>query len=122
MICLNGLVQAQTISLPLQASEQEDSITVAVPISIIKKANERLIQRKYLIAIYYEQDSIIKYKDDYILHQNDIIDDMQNKIINANQLNEELNQSLEKQKKTNKVIIYSGVGVAAGLLIGVLFK
>lgn len=122
MICLNGLVQAQTISLPLRASEQEDSITVAVPISIIKKANERLIQRKYLISIYYEQDSIIRYKDDYILYQEDIINDMQNKIVNCNQLNEELNQSLEKQKKTNKVIIYSGVGVAAGLLIGVLFK
>lgn len=122
MICLNGLVQAQTISLPLRASEQEDSVTVAVPISIIKKANERLIQRKYLISIYYEQDSIIKYKDNYILHQEDIINDMQNKIINYNQLNEELNQSLEKQKKANKVIMYSGVGVAAGLLIGVLFK
>lgn len=122
MICLNGLVQAQTISHPLRANEQEDSITVAVPISVIKKANERLIQRKYLISIYYEQDSIIRYKDDYILHQEDIINDMQNKIVNCNQLNKELNQSLEKQKKTNKVVIYSGVGVAAGLLIGVLFK
>ena len=122
MICLNGLVQAQTISLPLRASEQEDSVTVAVPISIIKKANERLIQRKYLISIYYEQDSIIRHKDDYILHQEDIINNMQNKIVNYNQLNKELNQSLEKQKKANKVIMYSGVGVAAGLLIGVLFK
>ena len=119
---MNGLVQAQTISHPLQASEQEDSITVVVPISVIKKANERLIQRKYLISIYYEQDSIIRYKNDYILHQEDIINDMQNKIINANQLNEELNKSLEKQKKTNKVVICSGVGIAAGLLIGVLFK
>lgn len=122
MICLNGLVQAQTISLPLRANEQDDSITVAIPISVIKKANERLIQRKYLISIYYEQDSIIRYKNDYISYQEDIINDMQNKIVNCNQLNEELNQSLEKQKKTNKVIVYSGVGIVAGLLIGVLFK
>ena len=122
MICLNGLVQAQTISLPLRASEQEDSITVAVPISIIKKANERLIQRKYLISIYYDQDSIIQLQNSYIANQSNIINTMQERIVINNQINEDLNKALDKQKKKNKIITYSAAGVVAVLLIVVLIK
>ena len=122
MICFNGLLQAQTISLPLQGSDLEDSIKVELPISLIKKANERLIERKYLISIYYEQDSIIQFQNSYIANQSIIINDMQNRIITNNQINEDLNKALDKQKKKNKIITYGAVGVVAGLLIGVLIK
>lgn len=122
MICFNGLLQAQTISLPLQGSNLEDSIKVELPISLIKKANERLIERKYLISIYYEQDSIIQFQNSYIANQSVIIKDMQNKIVINNQINEDLNNALDKQKKKNKVITYGAVGVVAGLLIGILIK
>lgn len=122
MICFNGLLQAQTISLPLQGSDLEDSIKVELPISLIKKANERLIERKYLISIYYEQDSIIQFQNSYIANQNYIINDMQNRIIINNQINEDLNKALDKQKKKNKVITYGAVGVVTGLLIGILIK
>lgn len=122
MICFNGLLQAQTISLPLQGSNLEDSIKVELPISLIKKANERLIERKYLISIYYEQDSIIQFQNSYIANQSIIINDMQNRIVTNNQINEDLNKALDKQKKKNKIITYGAVGVVAGLLIGVLIK
>lgn len=122
MICFNGSLQAQTISLPLRGSDLEDSIKVELPISLIKKANERLIERKYLISIYYEQDSIIQFQNSYIANQSIIINDMQNRIITNNQINEDLNKALDKQKKKNKIITYSAVGVVAGLLIGVLIK
>ena len=122
MICFNGLLQARTISLPLQGSNLEDSIKVELPISLIKKANERLIERKYLISIYYEQDSIIQFQNSYIANQSIIINDMQNRIITNNQINEDLNKALDKQKKKNKIITYGAVGVVAGLLIGVLIK
>ena len=119
---MNGLAQVQTISMPLRGSEQKDSTVVEVPISIIKKANERLIQRKYLISIYYEQDSIIQYKNDYILNQQEIIDEMQEQIIGYNKLNQHLETSLDKQKKKNKILTYGAAGVVVGLLIGVIAK
>lgn len=122
MICFNGLLQAQTISLPLQGSNLEDSIKVELPISLIKKANERLIERKYLISIYYEQDSIIQFQNSYIDNQSDIINTMQNRIVTNNQINEDLNKALDKQKKKNKIITYGAVGVVTGLLIGILIK
>lgn len=122
MICFNGLLQAQTISLPLQGSNLEDSIKVELPIGLIKKANERLIERKYLISIYYEQDSIIQFQNSYIANQSNIINTMQEKIVINNQINEDLNRALDKQKKNNKIITYGAVGVVAGLLIGILIK
>ena len=122
LICFNGLLQAQTISLPLRASDLKDSIKVELPISLIKKANERLIERKYLISIYYEQDSIIQFQNSYIANQSDIINDMQDRIIISNKINEDLNNALDKQKKKNKIITYGAVGVVAGLLIGILIK
>ena len=122
LICFNGLLQAQTISLPLQGSNLEDSIKVELPISLIKKANERLIERKYLISIYYEQDSIIQFQNSYIDNQRNIINTMQERIVINNQINEDLNNALNKQKKKNKIITYGAVGVVAGLLIGILIK
>ena len=122
LICFNGLLQAQTISLPLQGSNLEDSIKVELPISLIKKANERLIERKYLISIYYEQDSIIQFQNSYIANQSNIINTMQERIVINNQINEDLNKALDKQKKKNKIITYGAVGVVAGLLIGILIK
>lgn len=122
LICFNGLLQAQTISLPLRASNLKDSIKVELPISLIKKANERLIERKYLISIYYEQDSIIQFQNSYIANQSGIINDMQDRIIISNKINEDLNNALDKQKKKNKIITYGAVGVVAGLLIGILIK
>lgn len=122
LICFNGLLQAQTISLPLQGSNLEDSIKVELPISLIKKANERLIERKYLISIYYEQDSIIQFQNSYMANQSIIINDMKNRIVINNKINEDLNKALDKQKKKNKIITYSTVGIVTGLLIGILIK
>lgn len=116
------MLQAQTIVRPLQASDLKDSIKVELPISLIKKANERLIERKYLISIYYEQDSIIQFQNSYIANQSNIINTMQERIIINNQMNEELNKALDKQKKNNKIITYGAVGVVAGLLIRILIK
>lgn len=81
-----------------------------------------MIERKYLIQICNEQDSIIQYKDDYILNQQEVIDEMQEKIIGYNKLNQHLEQSLDKQKKRNKIITYGAAGVAVGLLIGIIAK
>lgn len=116
------MLQAQTISQPLRASDLKDSVKVELPISLIKKANERLIERKYLISIYYEQDSIIQFQNSYIANQSNIINTMQERIIINNQMNEDLSKALDKQKKNNKIITYGAVGVVAGLLIGILIK
>ena len=103
-------------------SEQKDSVNVTLPISLVKQANQRLIERKYLISIYYEQDSIIAFKDNYITYQNDMIMDMQTRIDSYNKINNHLNESLENQKKKTKVITYTSLGVVVGLLAGILAK
>lgn len=123
LIFLNGLVQAQTITpISLRASNLKDTTNVVIPISILKQANVRLIERKYLISIYYEQDSIIKLKDNYISYQQDVITDMQHKIIDNTLINEDLQKSLDKQKKKTKFITYGAAGAVIGLVIGLLSK
>lgn len=81
-----------------------------------------MIERKYLISIYYEQDSIIKLKDNYISYQETVITDMQHKIIDNALINEDLQKSLDKQKKKTKFITYGAAGAVIGLVIGLLSK
>ena len=123
LIYFNGLAQAKMTSRPLRASNSIDSVEyVTLPIDLIRQANKRLIERKYLIAIYYEQDSIINYKDSYIKYQADIIDNMQHRIEQNAWLNQRLHESVEKQKKTNRILICGAAGVVAGLVVGILVK
>lgn len=96
--------------------------TVVVPINLIRKANTKMIERKYLIDVVNQQDSIIILKNAYIGEQNKVINDFQNKVVQLNALNESINNDLNKQKTKTRIAIGGGLGVAIGLIIGIICK
>lgn len=89
---------------------------VSVSIDYIKKANAKMIERKYLIDINKQQDSIILLKDKYIKEQSIIINDFKQKIIAANDLNKSITDSLNKQIKYNLIMLSVGGGIILGLI------
>lgn len=108
--------QAQTNdSLPSTGDLQLSDTAVTIDIKYIRLANAKLIERKYLLDIVNEQDSIISFKDNYITEQKKIITDFQNRVDNAIKINEVIKQDIEKQKKRTKI-----VGGIAGSAIAIL--
>lgn len=94
---------------------QTDTAVAAIPIYLIKQANVKMIERLYLLEINKQQDSIIQLKDKYINEQQLIIDDFQNKIIKANDLNNNIKNELDKEKTKTK--IFGGIAGASVLAI-----
>lgn len=102
--------------------ECSDSAVIAVSALLIKKANAKMIERKYLLLITNEQDSIINMKDKYINEQQKIITDFQKRIADTNKLNEAVKKDLEKQKTKNKIIGYGAGAAIISLIIGLIAK
>lgn len=95
---------------------KSDTLKVAIPIELLRKANIKMIERNHFKKIIIEQDSIISFKDKYILEQEKIINDFQKKLITNIQINESIKKDLEKQKLKSK--IFGGVaGVAVVVTI-----
>lgn len=94
---------------------QLSDTTVTIGINYIRLANSKLIERKYLLKVVDEQDSIISFKDNYIIEQKKIITNFQNRVNDAIKINEVIKQDIEKQKKRTKV-----VGGIAGSAIAIL--
>lgn len=99
-----------------------DTANVVVPVFFVKRANAKMIERKYLIKSNNLKDSIIDMKDKYINEQQSIIADFQNRVNECNKLNVSIKEDLEKQKKKNKIILGSGIGVVIGAIIGLICK
>ena len=93
---------------------------ITVPINIIRKANDKMIERKYLLKVNAAQDSIICLNNDYIIQQDSIIFDLKNRILKTNKINEDLQKQYEKERK--KKIIYGSVagGLAVGIVVSVV--
>lgn len=94
--------QVEAQQIPLRGSECEsDTAKVAVPISLLRQANIKLIEREYYIELNQKKDTIIKLKDEQI-----------------NILNEEV---LVKSKRANLFGITTGISLI-GLIIIILIK
>ena len=93
----------------------EDSCA-CVNIDIIRKANDKLIERKYLLKVNSAQDSIITLNNKYILQQDTIINDLKERIVKINNVNEDLQKQYERERK--KKIIYGSV--AGGCIVGII--
>lgn len=101
---------------------KSDTAVATVPTYLIKQANAKMIERLYLIDINKQQDSIIIMKNDYILEQQRIILDFQQRIDNVNRINETIVEDLNKQKRYNKIITFGGGSIILALLIGLIAK
>ena len=99
-----------------------DTTNVIIPINCIKQANAKMTERLYLLRITNEQDSIILMKDKYINEQQKIIVDFQQRVKEANKINQQINTDLAKQRSKFNTICWGGGGVIVALLIGLLVK
>ena len=106
--------------LPVEEIVFIDSCNVSVPINYIRLTNEKLIERKYLIEINNEKDSVINGYRLYCVEQRNIIENIQRDIQNANEINNKLQTKLNKERQ--KTIIISSVtgGVVIGSLITIV--
>lgn len=109
-------------NIPLRASNLNDTISkVEVPISIIKKANVKLIERKYLIKLNKEKDSIIQFNNQYILIQKDLINKLNYNLAETQKLNNDIQKDLDKQKRLKNTFIYTTGGACLLIvLVGLL--
>lgn len=93
-----------------------------VPIELIRKANAKLIERKGFAQIICQQDTIIRLQKLQINEYNNIVVDMQNRIIDANKYNKELHTVIEKQRKKNKILVGTTCGAVAITILVLLIK
>lgn len=90
---------------------KSDTVKITIPIELLRKANIKMIERKYFKKIIIEQDSIITLKDKYILEQENVINDFQKRLLVNAKLNETIRKDLEREKVKSK--IFGGIaGVA----------
>ena len=113
--CLKSYAQ----TIPSTGEQNKDSIEVIIPISYIKLANQKLLERKYLIEINTQKDSIINDYKKYIEVYEEINEEYQTKIDEYNNINKNLSKSLQKQKKTSLVL---GTVAGASILTIVLLS
>lgn len=110
-------------TLPLRAINYDDTTDyVKVPICYIKKANVKLIERKYYIKLNTEKDSIIDYKNQYINSQSIIIKELTNDYYNVVKLNNNIKKDLELQQQKLKVFKYSTAGLLGVIILTILIK
>ena len=86
---------------------------VTVPIRLIRSANNKMIERKYLLKVVDTQDSIIQLNNKYVLQQDTIINDLKNRILETNRINNDLEERYKKER--TKKIIYGSI--AGALLV-----
>lgn len=118
--CLSNCPWAQTRdSLPSTGEVvQADTAVIAIPIKYIKAANAKLIERLYLKESILKKDSIIDFKDSYINEQSIIIKDFQNKVLDSNKIN--LNLQKDIVKKDRKLLTWKCISITAIVTTGIV--
>ena len=100
-------------SVPFTGEQIIEDTCVTVPIRLIRSANNKMIERKYLLKVVDAQDSIIQLNNKYVLQQDTIINDLKNRILETNRINNELKERYKKER--TKKIIYGSI--AGALLV-----
>lgn len=90
-----------------------DSSVVIISIDYLRKANVKLIERKYLLNINKELNNINSLQLKYITEQDKIIVEFQNKIKQQNEITSNISKNLDKQKKISYIL----GGIAGGAIL-----
>lgn len=110
-------------SIPLRGREQEQiDSNVVIPISYIKQANAKMIERLYLKEICNQQDTIIKLKDKYIKEQQAIINSFQERVTTSEELNQRLYKSIDRQRKKKRIFLGTTIGASLVALLTFIHK
>lgn len=109
-------MQAENDTLAFTGEQQPTDTLVQIPISYIKLANEKMIERIYLKKTLVAKDSINTLQKEYIYKQDSVIALLKDNIVETNRINNKLQEQYQKER--NKTIIWGSV--AGGLTIGVI--
>ena len=116
-------------NIPLRGSEYEDTTKVLVDIDVIKLANIKLIERKYLLEELVVKDSIIFAYKELNDVQNKELNDYKRKYNTIYEFNEYLaKENIKVNKDVNKfktsTVVLGGFtfAVAISLLLVILVK
>lgn len=101
---------------------KSDTTNVIIPVDYIRRANIKLIERRYLLSISKEQDSIINLKNCYIAEQDSIIKDMQNRIILSNDINNKAIDKIDKQKTTINILGGTTAALTIVVILSLIFN
>ena len=101
------------------------SDTARIAIAAIRVANNKLIEGKYYKEISKEQEQIIRLKNSYIVCQDSIIKDMQNRVIKTTDINNKLQEDYNRQKR--KTVVGWSVAASTSVLlvatiVGLIYK
>lgn len=94
-----------------------DTSLVTIPIKYIHLANQKLIERQYLIELNNQKDSIIIDYQKYVKEQENTIKSFQTRINDYNKVNEDIAKRLERQ---NKISLICGSVAAASIAVIVI--
>lgn len=102
--CSISLAQNNARIIPSTGEELlSDTAVAVIPVYLLKQANAKMIERKYLLKIVSQQDTIINNKDSII----SIINNDKNKFLNAYQIevnkNKDITKELNREISINKV-------------------
>lgn len=123
LISFSSWCQRINNDFPLRGINHNDTTEYAkVPVSYIKKANVKLLERKYLLKINNEKDSVIQYYTSYVNNQNIIITELNKNYIDVQNLNKTIQKDLDKQKNKTKVLTYTTVGAITVIVLTILLK
>lgn len=96
--------------------------TCIVPTRLIKDANIKLIERNAFAKIIAEQDTIIILYERQVDEYYCTVTEMQDRLINADKINNELKESIIKKQKLNKIFIGTTCGIAVVTALSLLLK
>lgn len=119
---LLSLLAQNDITNPSTGEITKNDTTVVISINLLRQANAKMIERLHFIDIVNVQDSIILDQQSYINTQKLIIKDFQNKVAESDKINKSLNDSIKRQKKTQRMIYTIGGVAIGGIIIGLILK
>lgn len=98
-----------------------DSICVSIPINYIRLANQKLIERNYLIEVNQYKDSIIVDYKKCIEEYERISEETRTKFELYDSINKDLHKKLNNQKKTSLVFgSIAGASIITIILISMV--
>lgn len=116
---LNGWCQNDNGLHPLRGSKIVDTTTISIPIKYIKLANIKLIEHRYCDIIINEKDSIIDLERRKYYIADSLYKEKINYIYNVT---ENLERSLDKEKKRKRIWAGTAIGAVAAFFVTILIK
>ena len=97
---------------------ESDTVCVSIPIKYIRLANEKMIERNYLIEANRYKDSLIVDYRNWIIEYDSYITKYQKEVNTYNMINKDLYRSLEKANKRNKFFAtIAGTSIVSLILV-----